>query len=228
MIDDYMPCLRCGKTKRIDTWCNSPECRPFVEMTQAKIKAQLITTDPEENERLRERIADYENRITWDTTCGNCARLLDASIKDYERAEEALARLEAVKAAHSLLHGRCDNPICPLHHALSVAPEPTVEIGGQVMTQAQFDAARFPLLNSGIQHPTDPTPSTSSSAAPEAFIQWKGTNVCLDFYCPCGMQSHLDGDFAYALQCPSCDRVFDLPTTVQLTERGPGPGPVKE
>jgi hypothetical protein len=25
---------------------------------------------------------------------------------------------------------------------------PTVEIGGQVMTQAQFDAARFPLLNS--------------------------------------------------------------------------------
>jgi hypothetical protein len=30
---------------------------------------------------------------------------------------------------------------------LATAKEPTVEIGGQVMTQAQYDAARFPLLN---------------------------------------------------------------------------------
>lgn len=45
------------------------------------------------------KVADYENRITWDTTCGNCARLLDASIKDFQRreqAEERIARVEAL------------------------------------------------------------------------------------------------------------------------------------
>lgn len=30
------------------------------------------------------------------------------------------------------------------HHTMN--DQPTVEIGGQVMTQAQFDAARYPLL----------------------------------------------------------------------------------
>jgi hypothetical protein len=37
-------------------------------------------------------------------------------------AEAALARVES---AHSKLHGRCDNPICPLRAALAPTPEPT-------------------------------------------------------------------------------------------------------
>lgn len=46
---------------------------------------------------------------------------------------------------------------------------------------------------------------------PHAFIQWKGTDVCLDFYCDCGTQGHFDGDFAYQLRCPACDTVWEMP-----------------
>jgi hypothetical protein len=42
------------------------------------------------------------------------------------------------------------------------------------------------------------------------YIQWKGTDVCLDFYCKCGKHCHYDGYFAYVVQCPSCDRVYEL------------------
>lgn len=30
-----------------------------------------------------------------------------------------------------------------------------------------------------------------------AFIQWKGTDVCMDFHCECGVHMHFDGDFAF-------------------------------
>jgi hypothetical protein len=42
-------------------------------------------------------------------------------------------------------------------------PASTVEIGGQVMTQAQFDAARFPLLNPAPQIASDPQPAPADS-----------------------------------------------------------------
>jgi hypothetical protein len=48
----------------------------------------------------------------------------------------------------------------------------------------------------------------------EMFIQWKGTEVCLDFYCPCGAHGHLDDDFAYAVLCPACDTVYEMGTQV--------------
>lgn len=46
------------------------------------------------------------------------------------------------------------------------------------------------------------------------FIQWKGTDVCLDFHCRCGSDTHLDGDFAYYVQCPACDTVYEMGTQV--------------
>jgi hypothetical protein len=50
------------------------------------------------------RLADYENRITWDTTCASCARILDSSIRETERAEKAEAAIDRVKAACDQLH----------------------------------------------------------------------------------------------------------------------------
>lgn len=45
------------------------------------------------------------------------------------------------------------------------------------------------------------------------FIQWKGTDLCMDFWCPeCACQSHLDGMFAYAIRCDGCDSYFEMPT----------------
>jgi len=49
--------------------------------------------------------------------------------------------------------------------------------------------------------------------APEgtyAFIQWKGTDVCMDVQCVCGDYCHFDGAFAYVVECP-CGRRWEMP-----------------
>lgn len=46
---------------------------------------------------------------------------------------------------------------------------------------------------------------------PNAFVQWKGTNVCMDFYCECGAQGHFDGYFAYTVKCQHCGTVWQMP-----------------
>lgn len=46
---------------------------------------------------------------------------------------------------------------------------------------------------------------------PHVFLQWKGTDVCLDFHCECGAHCHFDGDFAYALKCPHCGTLWEMP-----------------
>jgi hypothetical protein len=47
---------------------------------------------------------------------------------------------------------------------------------------------------------------------PHAFIQWKGTDVCMDFWCECGAHLHFDGDFAYAVRCPHCKTIWQMPS----------------
>ena len=46
---------------------------------------------------------------------------------------------------------------------------------------------------------------------PHVFLQWKGTNACLDFYCACGRQWHFDGYFARDLTCGHCGQTWLLP-----------------
>lgn len=53
---------------------------------------------------------------------------------------------------------------------------------------------------------------------PNAFIQWKGTDVCMDAYCICGVSLHIDDDFAYFLKCLSCGRVYEVGVYVKLYE----------
>jgi len=47
--------------------------------------------------------------------------------------------------------------------------------------------------------------------APWVFLQWKGTDACFDFHCKCGAQCHFDGDFAYYVECPHCNRIYEMP-----------------
>ena len=54
------------------------------------------------------------------------------------------------------------------------------------------------------------------------FIQWKGTDVCLDFYCECGASGHLDGDFAYGLRCAECGAEWAMPTNIELVKVADG------
>jgi hypothetical protein len=49
------------------------------------------------------------------------------------------------------------------------------------------------------------------------FVQHKGTELCMDVYCPaCGDQSHVDSDFVYYLECPHCETVFEVGVRLSL------------
>lgn len=47
----------------------------------------------------------------------------------------------------------------------------------------------------------------------DMFIQWKGTDVCLDFVCQCGRSGHFDGLSAYGIRC-ACGAVYEMGTQV--------------
>lgn len=59
--------------------------------------AKVVLAVPELAAALA-KVTAYENAIAWDVTCAGCARLLDASIADHDRAEQADARAAAAEA----------------------------------------------------------------------------------------------------------------------------------
>jgi len=48
------------------------------------------------------------------------------------------------------------------------------------------------------------------------WIQWKGTNVCIDLHCVCGNDSHFDGEFFYFYKCPKCGAKYAVGQNVKL------------
>lgn len=48
------------------------------------------------------------------------------------------------------------------------------------------------------------------------WIQWKGTNVCMDVHCSCGALTHIDADFAYYIQCGACGKQYATGCNVKL------------
>lgn len=53
---------------------------------------------------------------------------------------------------------------------------------------------------------------------PYGWIQWKGTQVCADLHCACGLHGHIDADFAYYVECPRCHRIYSMCANVMLHE----------
>ena len=53
---------------------------------------------------------------------------------------------------------------------------------------------------------------------PYGWIQWKGTNVCVDIHCKCGKLCHFDGDFMYHIKCKHCGRVYECDGHIELRE----------
>lgn len=49
------------------------------------------------------------------------------------------------------------------------------------------------------------------------YVQYKGTDICLDFTCSCGAGGHFDGYHAYSVTCGSCGQVWLLPQSLALT-----------
>ena len=64
--------------------------------------------------------------------------------------------------------------------------------------------------------------ATRKLPRPKAFIQWKGTNVCMDCYCVCGDQFHIDNEFTYAVKCRACGRVYEMSAMIEMRELGSG------
>jgi hypothetical protein len=56
---------------------------------------------------------------------------------------------------------------------------------------------------------------------PSAWIQWKGTNVCMDVRCDCGTDAHVDGDFTYYYRCPGCRKTFRVGQNIHLYPMSP-------
>jgi hypothetical protein len=51
---------------------------------------------------------------------------------------------------------------------------------------------------------------------PHGWIQWKGTEVCIDLHCECGHHGHFDGEFFYFYSCPKCDKKYAVGSVVKL------------
>lgn len=73
---------------------------------------------------------------------------------------------------------------------------------------------------SSVSDDTWATAGFEPKSVPNVFIQWKGTDVCLDFHCECGYNGHYDGGFAYGLRCGRCDKTWKVPHTVGLLPDG--------
>lgn len=60
---------------------------------------------------------------------------------------------------------------------------------------------------------------------PQVNIQWKGTEVCMDFQCECGdpddtYEFHFDGFMFGTVQCPRCGAVWDIDHHPTVTRSG--------
>lgn len=56
---------------------------------------------------------------------------------------------------------------------------------------------------------------------PYGWIQWKGTDVCIDMHCACGSHGHIDGMFSYHYECLFCGRKYALSAHLKLIELTP-------
>jgi len=53
---------------------------------------------------------------------------------------------------------------------------------------------------------------------PHGWVQWKGTDACVDLHCECGAHGHIDAEFFYHYECLSCGRKYALSGYVRLIE----------
>lgn len=68
---------------------------------------------------------------------------------------------------------------------------------------AQFDSNVTKLIRQGAH----------------GWIQWKGTDVCMDFNCgKCGYRGHIDDEFVYYIECPECHALYEVSGFVEMIE----------
>ena len=53
---------------------------------------------------------------------------------------------------------------------------------------------------------------------PYGWIQWQGTDVCMDFYCKCGHRDHIDAEFVFNIKCGKCGTVYQCNPHIEFIE----------
>lgn len=53
---------------------------------------------------------------------------------------------------------------------------------------------------------------------PHGWIQWKGTDICVDVHCKCGAVGHIDGEFFYYYRCAECGAKYAVGQHIKLIE----------
>lgn len=53
---------------------------------------------------------------------------------------------------------------------------------------------------------------------PHGWIQWNGTDVCMDIHCKCGELTHVDAEFCYYVKCIYCGTVYFCNGHIELIE----------
>lgn len=48
------------------------------------------------------------------------------------------------------------------------------------------------------------------------FIQWKATDLFMEFWCQCGAYNRYNGYFAYYVKCSGCGQVYEMDTKVKM------------
>lgn len=66
-------------------------------------------------------------------------------------------------------------------------------------------------------HPSGGLVNPFADDVPHGWIQWKGTEVCMDIRCACGCLHHIDADFAYVIRTP-CGRLYSTGAHIPLFE----------
>lgn len=56
------------------------------------------------------------------------------------------------------------------------------------------------------------------SGMPHGWVQWKGTDVCMDVRCKCGAFGHIDADFAYNVKCIECGTIYTCSGFIEFIE----------
>lgn len=68
-----------------------------------------------------------------------------------------------------------------------------------------------------------PSLEEAQPSGPFGWIQWKGTDVCLDIHCECGVLTHVDGECCYHVKCGSCGQVYECGGFIKLHKLGQEP-----
>ena len=60
------------------------------------------------------------------------------------------------------------------------------------------------------------------------WIQWKGTDVCIDLHCDCGHHGHVDAAFFYHYKCGGCGQYYEVNSHIRLDKIQPVDGAVED